>query len=121
MREFFVLEGAYIILGVFILAISVFVTTRKFMSAKAPKIGISATFAFVAIMIFGHFYITTNRMNSVKNSFNAGEEILCENRIYTKASQFISIKNSRDWKIKGDYFVSPHYKREFHISRCIIK
>ncbi len=121
MREFFILEGAYIILGFFILAISIFVTTRKFMSKKAPKIGIASTFIFIAIMIGTHFYITTSRMKSVKSAFLHGREIICENRIYTKAAQSIIIKKNNDWKIEGDYFFSPHYERKFHLSRCIIK
>jgi len=40
MKDFFYLEGAYLILGVFTLLITLFVTTRPFMSKGAVKKGL---------------------------------------------------------------------------------
>jgi hypothetical protein len=121
MKDFFILEGAYLVLGFFVLFIAIFVTTRPFMSKSAPKIGITTTALFIAIMIGAHYYITSSRMSRVKDAFLRGDEILCENRIYTKGAQFITVEISKKWTLEGFYFKSPNYTRVFHISRCIVK
>ena len=121
MHDFFILEGAYIIIGLFALAITLFVTTRPFMSKGAVKKGISSVFIVIAILIGTHFIITKNRMNKAKVAFNAGKSVLCENRVHTKAAQFVTIKKEYDWHIEGDEFKSPNYTRGFHLSRCIVE
>ncbi len=120
MKEFFILEGAYLILAFLILLVTLFVTTRPFMSKKAPKKGLISVGLVLAFFIFLHFYLTTNRINSVKKAFLNGEKIICESRANTKAAQSIIIKKDFGWSIKGDYFISPNYIRDFHIARCII-
>ena len=120
MKEFFVLEGAYLILAFFILLITIFVTTRPFMGKSAPKIGIISVSLILAFFIGMHYYITTNRIKSVKDAFLNGEKVICESRANTKAAQSIIIKKEFGWSLKGDYFTSPNYERDFHLSRCII-
>jgi len=121
MKEFFILEGAYIIIGLFILAITLFVTTRPFMSKSAPKVGLVSVFLVLAFFIGLHFYITTNRMQEVKKAFLEGKEILCESRANRKMSQSIIIKKDYEWELQNDLFVSKNYTRPFHLSRCIVK
>ncbi len=121
MKNFFILEGAYIVIGIFILLITIYVTTRSFMSKNAPKIGITSVLFFIIILISGHYIITNDRIKTVTNAFNTGKQILCENRIYTKAAQFIQIEKSNDWSIENNNFISPNYDRKFHLSRCIVK
>ena len=121
MYEFLILEGAYIVIGLFILAITLFVTTRPFMSKGAVKKGLSSVFIIVAILIGAHYIITKNRMSKAKEAFNAGKSVLCENRVYTKAAQFITINKEYGWHLEGNEFKSPNYNRGFHLARCIIK
>ena len=121
MKEFFILEAAYLFMGLVVLLITVFVTTRPFMSRGALKKGVIYVGSFILIAVLFHFFITKSRMNSVKEAFKNGKEVLCENRIYTKGANFVTIKNSNEWKIKNDYFVSPNYTRKFFLARCFVK
>ena len=121
MREFFVLEGAYLILAFLILAVTLFVTTRPFMSKNAPKKGLTYVSLVLAFFIGVHYYITINRIQEVRQAFKSGKAVICESRANTKAAQSIIIKKEYDWSIKGDYFSSPNYERDFHLSRCVIK
>jgi len=121
MKDFFILEGAYLILSFIILAVTLFVSTRPFMSKGAWKKGIGFVSLFLAVAIFGHFYITKKRMNSVVEAFKSGKEVICENRIYTKGANFITISNKEDWKVVDNNFVSPNYTRPFFLARCLVK
>jgi len=67
-----------------------------------------------------HYYVTTKRMNEVKDAFNAGKSIMCENRIVRKGAQFITIKKANGWELEGENFVSPAYVRPFFTARCIV-
>ncbi len=121
MSEFFILEGAYLAIGAFVLAITLFVTTRSFMAKGSVKKGLGSVFVVVSLAIFSHFYITKNRMSSVEEAFNQSSNILCENRIHTKAAQFVTINKHLEWSIKDNQFISPNYSRSFHLARCIIE
>jgi len=120
-KDFLILEGAYLIISLFVLLITVFVTTRSFMPRKAFKIGMISVSSIAIFLVFLHYFVTKSRMKEVKNAFIQGKTILCENRIYTKAAQFISINKKNDWSIENDSFISPNYTRRFHLSRCIVK
>ena len=121
MKEFFILEGAYLTFAAIILAITTFVATRPFMGKGAFKKALSAVFLFLALAIGLHYTITKNRMANVANAFKNGKEVLCENRIYTKGANFVTIKDNGEWKLQNDYFVSPNYTRSFFLARCIVK
>jgi hypothetical protein len=121
MKEFFILEGMYIIFALIILAITAYVTTRDFMSKNAFKKGMSAVFIFLTFAIFAHYFVTKSRINAVIDAFNKNKPILCENRIYTKGANYIEILKSRDWELKNNNFYSPHYTRTFFVARCIVK
>ena len=120
--KFFYLEGAYLILAGIILLITLFVTTRPFMSKDAPKKGLTWVSIILVIFIGAHFYVTTSRIAEVKSAFKRGETVVCESRMLRKMAQSIRIKKGiADWRIEGDNFVSPHYTRPFHMARCIVE
>ena len=121
MKNFFYLEGAYLILGGIILLITLFVTTRPFMSKGAVKRGLFWVTLVVAIFIGGHYKITTDRMLEVKEAFENGKTIICENRVQRKVAQIVNIKKSNDWTLEDNNFVSPNYSRPFFIARCIVE
>jgi len=121
--KFFYLEGAYLILAGIILLITLFVTTRPFMSKSAPKKGLISVGLILALAIGLHFWVTTSRIDKVKRAFHQGKPILCESRLYRTMAQSIEIKKGTlaNWHIVGDNFVSSQYTRPFHLARCIVK
>jgi hypothetical protein len=120
MKTFLYLEGAYIILGVIILLITLFVTTRDFMPKSALKKGLIWVFLTISFFIFLHFFVTTNRMKEVKKAFNNNDVIICESRATRKVAQSIRIQKSNQWILKNNNFKSPNYNRVFFIARCIV-
>lgn len=121
-KNFFFLEGAYLILGLFTLLITLFVTTRPFMEKGAVKKGLLWVSLVLAIMIGGHFAVTSNRMAEVRTAFENGETIICENRATRKVSPTVIINKAQEWILEeDDNFVSPNYSRSFFSARCIVK
>ena len=121
MKTFLELEGAYLVLGFIIILITIFVSTRPFMSKGAIKKGLFWVILVLAIMIGLHFKITTDRMNEVSTAFNEGKTVICESRAIRKVAQSVDIHRDREWILENDVFVSPHYSRGFFIARCIVK
>ncbi len=121
MKEFFILEGAYLTIGVFALLVTLFVCTRPFMPKGTVKKGLFYVGGFIAVAILSHYYFTISRMQSVKEAFENGKEVVCENRIYTKGANSITVRKSEEWKIVNDNFVSPNYTRKFFLARCFVK
>jgi len=120
-KTFFYLEGAYLILGVVTLLITLYVTTRPFMPTGAVKKGLFRVSLVLIIMIGLHFVITTKRMQEVKEAFNSNKIIICESRATRKVAQSVYIQKSNEWNLKNGNFSSKNYNREFFIARCIIK
>jgi len=120
-KNFFYLEGAYLILGGIILLITVYVATRPFMSKGALKKGLGWVSLVLAVMIGAHYMITINRMHEVKAAFEKDLPIICESRMQRKVAQTVTIQKSKEWSLEGDNFVSPHYTRPFFSARCIVK
>ena len=119
MELFFELEIVYIIIGIFFLAVTLFVTTRDFMPKVAFSRGmISVTMVF-AVMITAHFYVTTKRMDGVKKIFNEGGTIICENKMRKTISRSVLISKELEWRLDGDLFKSDNAMRDFHTARCI--
>ena len=121
MRNFFYLEGAYLILGAIALLITLFVGTRPFMSKGAAKRGLLWMTLFLTIAIGAHFAVTTNRMSKVRSAFENDQVVLCESRMQRKVAQSVIVQKSNEWTMEGDNFVSPHYTRPFFSARCIVK
>ena len=117
--KFFELEAAYIVIGIFILVVTAFVTTRPFVGKNAFKIGFPLVFGFLCVAIGLHYYITTDRMDGVSQRFNEGKPVICENRIQRKTEQSVIITQDKGWTLKDDLFTNPQYVRGFHTARCI--
>ncbi len=121
LKNFFYLEGGYLILGGIVLLITLFVGTRPFMSKGAAKRGLMWVSLVIAIMIGLHYNMTMNRMAEVKIAFEKDLEIICESRMVRKVAPYVMVKKSREWRLEGDNFVSPNYTRPFFSARCIVK
>ncbi len=121
MYNFFYLEGAYLILGAFALLITLFVTTRPFMSKGAVKKGLFWVSSVIAVMVAAHYTITSNRMTEVASAFDQDKIIICESRATRKVAQTVLIQKSNEWLLKDNNFISPNFSRPFFIARCIVK
>ena len=119
MELFFELEIVYIVIGVFFLAVTLFVTTRDFMPKVALMRGMVGVFLVFAIMITAHFFVTTKRMAGVKEIFNEGGTIICENKMQRTISRSVLISKELEWRLEGDYFQSDNHMRGFHTARCV--
>jgi len=119
MSRFIELEITYIAIGIFFLIITAIATTQSTLPKKSFKYGMSGVFLIFAIMISAHYYLTTERMIGVKEIFNNGEQIICENKMRRTISQSIIVSKKLEWRIEGDLFVSDNFERDFHIARCV--
>ena len=119
MELFFELEIVYLIIGAFIMTVTAVVTTRDFMPKVAFKRGMLLVGGFLTIMISFHHYMTVTRMAGVKEIFNEGQTIICENKMRRTVSRSVLLSQDMGWTLKGDEFINPAYERNFHTSRCI--
>ena len=121
MKNFFYLEGAYLIIGGIILLVTLFVSTRPFMPKGAWKKGLFWVSVVLAVLIGTHYKLTTHRMKTVQAAFENGKTILCESRMQRKVAQVVYVEKANEWSLKDDNFVSPNYVRPFFSARCIVK
>lgn len=119
MELFIELEIVYIVIAIFILSVTAFVTTRDFMSKVAFKRGMLSVSSVLLLMIVAHFFITTARMDGVKEIFNEYGTIICENKMHRTISRSVLISKELEWRLEGDYFASDNHARTFHTSRCV--
>lgn len=119
MELFFELEIVYIVIGIFILSVTAFVTTRDFVPRVAFKRGMISVSLMLITMISIHYYMTTTRMEGVKEVFNEGGTVICENKMQRTISRSVLISKNLEWRIEGDLFVSDNHARDFHTSRCV--
>jgi len=120
MKQFFELEAAYLVMGVVVLLITWFVSTRPFMSKTAPRNGLLGALIVIVLMIGGHYYMTTSRMASVETAFAQDKQLLCESRMLRKVAQSVVVQKSKGWTLQEHLFHSPLYVRPFHTARCIV-
>jgi hypothetical protein len=76
-------------------------------------------FSIFAIMISLHYIVTLKRMNGVKEIFNEGGKIICENKMRRTISQSVVLSKKLGWRLEGNYFKHPEYERDFFTARCI--
>ncbi len=79
-NNFIQLEGGYMVIAIFFLAITAFVTTREFMEKGLFKKVFPAVFLFFVIAIGIHHYITIDRMKTVQKAFHDNKVIICESK-----------------------------------------
>jgi len=119
MELFLELEIVYLVIGAFILSVTAFVTTRDFMPKVAFKRGMLMVGGFLVVMIGFHHYMTTSRMEGVKEIFNNNETVICENKMRRTISRSVLLSKKLGWRLEGDKFKNDDYERDFHTSRCI--
>ncbi|MBW6488796.1 hypothetical protein [Sulfurimonas sp.] len=119
MELFLELEGAYIVIAVFILVVTAIVTTRDFVPKGAFKKGMISVVVMVSLMIAFHYNMTTSRMEEVQALFTAGETVICENKMRRTASRSVLISQKMGWKLEDNLFKNSDYERDFHTSRCV--
>ncbi len=119
MSTFFELEIPYIVIALFFLGVTAFVTTRDFMPKVAFKRGMIGVATVFAIFIGWHYKITTDRMAEVKQLFNEGKTVICENKMRREVMPSVLVNKKYGWSLKGDLFTNPEYVRDFHTARCV--
>lgn len=119
MKLFFELEGAYIVIGVFILVVTAIVTTRDFVPKGAFKKGMISVLVLLSLMVGAHYSLTTSRMQNVEEIFNNGKTVICENKMRRTASRSVLISKEMGWTVEEHLFKNSDYERDFHTSRCI--
>ena len=121
MSKFLELEGGYLVIGLLIMLVTLFVGSRPmFKKGSAPRALLVVGF-ILAIFIGLHHKVTTSRMAEVKQAFSTGKVIICESRMQRKVAQSVDISRDREWVLEGDIFTSPNYSRPFHTARCLVK
>jgi len=121
MQKFFILEGGYLVIAFIVILITLFVTTRPFMSKRSFKIGMITVPLILIFFIGSHYYVTTSRMAEVRSAFEQDKVVICESRMQRKVAQIVLVQKSNEWFMDGDNFASPNYTRVFHSARCIVK
>nr|WP_321267460.1 hypothetical protein [uncultured Sulfurimonas sp.] len=119
MELFIELEIVYIVIGIFILSVTAIVTTRDFMPKVAFSRGMISVGMLITTMIIIHFFMTTTRMDGVKEIFQNGETVICENKMRRTISRSVLLSKDLGWRLEGDRFKNDNYERDFHTSRCI--
>ena len=119
MELFFKLEAGYLGIGLFTLLVTLFVTSRPFMSKGSVKRGLIFMGPAIAMFIGMHFYVTKDRINNVETAFENGEKVICESRMIRKVAQSVTIEKSNEWTLEKHMFSSPNYSRKFFSARCI--
>lgn len=118
-KLFFELEIVYIVISLFILGVTVFVTTRDFMPKGAFKKGVISVVIVMSLMVAFHYTITTKRMYGVEDIFNAGETVICENKMHRTISRSVLLSKELGWRLEDHLFKHNDYERDFHTSRCV--
>jgi hypothetical protein len=119
--NFLTLEGGYLVIGLFILAVTAFVTTRPFMAKGSFTKGMSLMTMLLAGAIGSHYFLTTDRMAEVEEAFKAGENVICESRAIRKVAQTVTVNKDKDWQLEDGMFKSSNYTRIFHSARCVVE
>jgi uncharacterized integral membrane protein len=119
MELFLKLEAGYLGIAIFILVITIIVSTRSFVKQNTWKKAIPLVIIVLGIFIGMHYFVTTSRIYEVENTFNNNGKIICENRAIRKISQSVTIEKSNEWLLENHMLSSPNYSREFFTARCI--
>lgn len=119
MELFFKLEAGYLGIAIFVLVVTLIVTTRSFVAKGIWKRSLLIMGLIMGIFIGLHYFVTSSRISEVEATFNSGGKVICESRTIRKVAQSVEIEKSNDWSLENHMFSSPNYVREFFSARCI--
>ncbi len=117
MENFFKEELIFILISLFILGITVFVTTRPFVDKGARK-AIPLVALFLILALVAHYRFRQNLIEEVKEGFMRGETILCMDK--TNKIGYV-IVHKGEWKMEEDNFTHPEFPRSYNIRNCIVE
>ena len=110
MKDFIVLEGGLLIVSAFILAVTAFTSTRSFIPKGSFKKIFPGVFLVLSIVIALHYNQTVDRMKLIREAFEDGKIIVCDNKGDLTLGRSILVDKSRyGWQAKGYYFISDEY------------
>lgn len=105
MENIFILEGGLLVVSAFILAVTIFTSTRSFVSKGAYKRTVPGVFLVLVFIIALHYTQTVERMELVKKEFENGKTIVCDNKGDLTLGRNVLIDKSRyGWQI-DEYFL----------------
>lgn len=119
MELFLKLEAGYLGIALFVLIVTLIVTTRSFVAKGIWKKSLAIMAIIMGIFIGLHYIVTSARIYDVEKTFNTGGKVICENRAIRKVSQSVIIEKSNEWSLENHMLSSPNYNREFFTARCI--
>lgn len=120
MSHFFSMELPYISIALFILAVTLFIGTRSFISPFVLRRFLPALAIFLSLAIGLHFKITEDRAVEVKAAFEKGKVVLCSERRSKMGDRNIEIENGSVWKSDGEFFTNSAGNK-FSIRQCVVK
>lgn len=120
MTHFFSMELPYISIALFILAVTLFIGTRSFISPFVLRRFLPALAVFLALAIGLHFKTTEDRALEVKAAFEKGQVILCSERRSKMGDRNIEVTRGALWRSDGEFFINSEGNK-FSIRQCIVK
>lgn len=120
MTHFFSMELPYIAIALFVLAVTVFIGTRSFISPFILRRFLPALAIFLALAIALHFKTTEDRAVEVEAAFKKGQVILCSERRSKMGDRNIEIVKGELWSQKEGFFINSAGNK-FSIRQCIVK
>ncbi len=115
MLDFFKEEFVYILIALFILGITIFVTTRPFV-AKGARKAIPVVALLLAGLLWLHYSWRMHHIKEVAKAFDEGKNILCLDKTNKYGSVLV---HKGEWQLKNDEFVHPEFPRSYNIRQCI--
>ena len=119
MVDFFREEIIFIFISLFILGITIFITTREFIPKKS-KIAIPVMTILLGAGLIFHYQYRKKTMQEVKEAFEHNRTILCVDKT-NRASGQVVINKRAQWIIKDDLFINPAFDRGYNIRQCIVE
>lgn len=120
MTHFFSMELPYISIALFILAVTLFIGTRSFISPFVLRRFLPALAVFLALAIGLHFKTTEDRAIEVKAAFAKGQVVLCSERRSKMGDRNIEVESGALWRSDGEFFINSEGNK-FSIRQCIVK
>ncbi len=117
MLNFFHEELVFILVSLFVFALTAFVVTRPFVHLPAKKI-LPAVALFLIVALIAHYNWRMAHIAKVKKAFSEGKNILCIDK--TNKIGYVLI-NKGEWKIVNDEFRHPEFPRGYNVRQCVVE